>query len=89
MAIDQNHSAERLMRLVDETAQRAVVRLVKRLDPAQRVLDIEPLEVDLLAVADDAGNRSETAGDPHRTGVREARQPAREHAGIEFVRARD
>jgi hypothetical protein len=73
------------VRLVDQPPQGAVVRLVERLDPAQRLVDIEPLAVNLLPVADHARDGAETAGDPHRAGIGKARQPAGEHARIEFV----
>jgi hypothetical protein len=74
MAIHQDHGAERLMRLVDQPPQRAVIGLVERLDPPQRVVDIEPLAIDLLAVADHARDGAEAAGDPHRAGIGKARQ---------------
>ena len=85
MAIHQDHGAERLMRLVDQPAQRAVIGLVQRLDPRQPVIDRKPLAIDFLAVADHARDGAETAGHPHRAGIGEARQPPCEHPGIEFV----
>src|SRR5947208_10818287 len=86
MAIHHHHRSERLVRLVDQPPQRAVIGFVERLDPRQPVVDRKALAVDLLAVADHARNGAETAGYPHRSRVGEARQPPREHARIEFVR---
>ena len=85
MAIHQDHGAEPLMRLVDQPAQRAVIRLVQRLDPRQPVIDRQPFAIDLLAVTDHARDGAETAGHPHRAGIGETRQAARKHPGIEFV----
>ncbi len=73
------------MRLVDQPAQRAVVRLVERLDPRQRVVDGKTLAIDLLSVSDDAGNGAETAGHPHRSRVGKTRQSSGKHPRIEFV----
>ena len=85
MAIHHDYRSERLMRLVDQPAQRAVIGLVKRLDPAQRVVDGKPLAVDLLAVADHARDGAEAARHPHRSGIGEARQSPVEHARIKFI----
>src|SRR6195952_4730655 len=85
MAVHQDYRPERLMRLVDQPPQRTVIRLVQRLDAAQRVVDAEALAIDLLAVADDARNGAEPAGDPHRPCVGEAREPSSEHPRVEFV----
>ena len=85
MAIHHDHGAERLVRLVDQPPQRAVVGLVQRLDPAERVVDRQPLAIDLLAVADHARNGAEPAGHPHRARIGKARQPAVEHPRIELV----
>ena len=85
MAIHHDHGAERLMRLIDQPPQRAVIGLVQGLDPRQRVVDREPLAIDFLAVADHARDGAETAGDPHRARVGEARQSPCEHPGIELV----
>ena len=76
MAVHQDHGAERLMRLVDQPPQRAVIRLVQHLDAAERIVDAEALAIDLLAVADHARNGAEPAGDAHRAGIGEAGQPA-------------
>ena len=75
MAVHQDHRAERLMRLVDQPPQRAVIRLVQRLDAAERIVDAEALAIDFLAVADHARNGAEPAGDAHRPCIGEARQP--------------
>ena len=77
MAIHHDHRAERLMRLVDQPPQRAVIGLVERLDPRQRVVDRQPLAIDLLAVADHARDGAEAAGHPHRSRIGETRQPCR------------
>ncbi len=73
------------MRLVDQPAQRAVIGLVEHLDPPQRLVDVEPLAIDFLAVADHARDGAETAGDPHRAGVGKARQPPGEHPRVELI----
>src|SRR6202011_633890 len=83
--IHHDHGSERLMPLVDQPPQRAVIGLVERLDPRQRVVDGKPLTIDLLSVADHARDGAETAGHPHRSRIGEARQAPREHARIEFV----
>ena len=85
MAIHHHHGAERLMRLVDQPPQRAVIGLVERLDPRQRVVDGKALAIDLLSVADHARDGAEPAGHPHRSRIGETRQAACEHARIEFV----
>ena len=85
MAIHHHHRSERLMRLVDQPPQRAVIGLVERLDPRQRVVDRKALAIDLLAVADHARDGAETAGHPHRSRIGKARQPPGEHPRIELV----
>ncbi len=85
MAIHHHHRSERLMRLVDQPPQRAVIGLVERLDPSQRVVDGEALAIDLLAVADHARDGAEAAGHPHRSGIGEARQSPVEHPRIELI----
>ncbi len=86
MAIHHHHGSERLMRLVDQPPQRAVIRLVERLDPRKRVVDAEALAIDLLSIADHARDSAETAGNPHRSRIGEAWQAPAEHARIELVR---
>jgi hypothetical protein len=85
MAVDHDHGSERLMGLVDQPPQRAVIGFVERLDPPQRFVDVQPLAIDFLPVADHARDGAEAAGDPHRARVGKTRQPSREHARIEFV----
>src|ERR1700675_1519864 len=85
MAIPQDHGAERLMPLVDQPPQCAMVGLVERLDPSQRLVDIEPLAIDLLAVANHARNGAETPRPPPRTGIGEPWQPPGEHPPIELI----
>ena len=46
------------------------------LDPRQRVVDRQPLAIDLLAVTDHARDGTKAAGHPHRSGVGKARQPS-------------
>ena len=48
-------------------------------------VDGNALIVDFLGVADHARHRAEPARDPHRAGIGERRQPAVEHARVEFV----
>ena len=76
MAIHNDHGSERLMRLVDQPTQRAVIGLVERLDSRQRVVNGKPLAIDLLPVADHARNGAETARHPHRSRVGETWQPS-------------
>ena len=64
MTIDQCGGAELAMHLGEQPAQRAMVRLIERLDPAQRVVDGDALVVDFLRVADHARHGAEPAGDP-------------------------
>ena len=85
MAVDQHRRAELAMHAGEQPAQRAVIGLVEILDAAERVIDRDALVVDFLRVADHARDGAEPAGDPHRTGVGERRQPALEHARIELV----
>jgi hypothetical protein len=75
MAIHHHDRAECLMRLVDQPPQRAVIGLVERLDPRQRVVDGEALAIDLLSVADHARDGAEAAGHPHRSRIGKTRQP--------------
>ena len=63
-----------------------MIRLVKAVDTAECFADRDALIVDLLGVADHAGDGAEAAGDAHRAGIGEGRQPAVEHARVEFVR---
>ena len=51
--------------------KRAVIGLVEAVDPPQRFGDGNALIVDFLGVADDAGDRAEAAGNPHRAGIGE------------------
>ncbi len=73
------------MGLVDQPPQRAVIRLVKRLDPSQRVVDGKPLAIDFLPVADHARDGAEAAGHPHRAGIGKTRQASGEHPRIELI----
>ena len=52
-------------------AQRAMIRLVQRIDTPQRCGNRDTLIVDFLGIADDACHRAETPGNPHRTGIGE------------------
>ena len=85
MAVDQHGRAEIAVHAGEQPPQRAVIGLVEALDPAQRVVDRNALVVDFLRVADHARDRAEPAGDPHRAGVGERRQPAVEHARVELI----
>ena len=85
MAVDQHRRPELAVNLGHQPAEQPVIGLVEPLDPPQRVVDRDALVVDLLGVADHAGDRAEAAGDPHRAGVGEGRQPALEHARVELV----
>ena len=86
MAVDHHRRTESLVHLIDQPPQRAVVGFIKRLDPPQRIVHRQSLAVDLLAVADHARDGAETARDPHRSRVGEARQAPDEHARVELVR---
>src|SRR5215213_5757512 len=63
-----------------------MVRLIEHLYAPERLSDWEPLVVDFLRLADDAGDSPEPAGHTHRADICERRQPAIEHARIELVR---
>ena len=71
MAIDQHCRAEVAVRAGDQPAQRAVVGLVQPLDTGQRFVDRNALIVDLVGVSDNARDRSQSAGHPHRPGIGE------------------
>ncbi len=49
-------------------------------------VDRDALLVDFLRIADHARDGAEPARHPHRAGIREGRQPAVEHARVQFVR---
>ena len=51
----------------------------------RRLFDRDPAAIDFLSVADDARDRAEPAGDPHRARIGEGRKAAVEHARIELV----
>ncbi len=85
MAIHYDHGSERLMRLVDQPPQRAVIGLVERLYPCKGVVDRKALAIDFLAVTDHARDGAEPTSHPHRSRIGEARQAPRKHARIEFV----
>jgi len=71
MTIDQHGGAEIAMKPHEQATQRTVVRLVKAVDPAQRLGHRDTLVVDFLGVADDTRHRAEAAGNPHRAGIGE------------------
>jgi hypothetical protein len=85
VAIDQHGGAEIAMQPHEQAPQGAVIGLVQGVDAVQRFGDRDALIVDFLGVADHARDGAESAGDPHRAGIGERRQPAVEHARIEFV----
>ena len=62
------------------------MRDMEAVDTAERFANRDALIVDLLGVADHASDGAEAAGDTHRAGIGEGRQPAVEHARVEFVR---
>jgi len=63
MAVDQDRSAEIPVHAREQAAQRPMVGFVQTLDPTQRIIDRDPLVVDLLCVPDHARDRAEAAGD--------------------------
>ena len=85
MAIDQDGGAEIALQPHEQPPQRAVIGLIQAVDPPQRFADGNALIVDFLCVADHARHRAEPARYPHRAGIGERRQPAVEHARVEFV----
>ena len=85
MAIDQNRGAEFVVQPHEHAAQRAMIGLIEPVDPAHRFRNRNALIVDFLGVADHARHGAEPAGDPHRAGIGEGRQPAVEHARVELV----
>jgi hypothetical protein len=61
MAIHHDYGSERLMRLVDQPPQCAVIGFVERLDPCKGIIDGEALAIDFLPVADDARNGADSS----------------------------
>jgi hypothetical protein len=84
MAVDQHRVAELLMGAAEQRLQRLVVRLVDRVDPAERLGDGQPAGIDVEPLADHLGDRAETAGNARRPDVCERGHRVREHARIEF-----
>ncbi len=62
-----------------------MIGLIELVDAGERLLDLQPSAIDFLRIADDAGNRPESAGDPHGARIGEDRQPPVEHARIELI----
>ena len=85
MAIHQDSGAEFPLQPHEQPPQNAMIGLVQPIDPPQRLGNGDTLIVDFLGVADDARHRAKPAGDPHRAGIGERRQPAVEHSRVELV----
>src|SRR5262249_27953845 len=85
MTIDQDGRSEVPMNAREQAAQGAVIGLVEPLDSPDRVVDGNALAVDFLGISYDSRNGAQSSRHAHGAGVGEGRQPAVEHARIEFV----
>lgn len=85
MAVDQHRHSEIGVGARQQAAQAGMIGLVDRLDPRKRLVDRQPVGIDIHILGDDARHRSKTAGDPHGADIGIRRKRAFEHAGIELV----
>ena len=85
MAVQQNGKAKTAQRALHQDVQTAMIGLVETIDSGQRFVNWPALPINLLPVADNAGDGAQTARHPQRARIGKARQPAVEHFGIEFI----
>ena len=85
VAIHHERIPEGLARPVDEIGKGAVIGPVDRFYAKERIGELERSAIDFITLADNARDRAEPPGDPHRGDIGKARQILPEHARIELI----
>ncbi len=86
MAVDQDRMAESDVGLGQKPPKRGMIGLVDIFYPGQGLADRQAVPIDLLGLADDAGDRAQATGHPDGADVGIRRQAAVEHLGVELIR---
>src|SRR5271157_1199271 len=85
MAIDKNRGAKIPVNTREKASQGSMIGLVQPFDSPDRIVNGNPLAVNLLSVTDHPGDGTKPACHTHGSGIGKGRQPALEHARIELI----